>query len=188
MGTSNPKVIVLEEGMVVKLISKEEYRKIVVSDLDNVMVSDMFDGEFTLIGSWEDGQLRSKELPCWRICPYMVKEVVSRKLKGIDGAYDGPEVESGTEDCSSIFDNNGYIVTPKVDKGSHYRYMYNGVKIDPYRVCKIYGIKGGPHEHMTKKLLRGEDKGHSVEDLIKELQCCLDRWKEMIKEDNDETR
>ena len=35
-----------------------------------------------------------------------------------------------------------------------------------------------------KKVLRGSDKGHTEEDLINEIQCCLDRWKEMVKEDN----
>ena len=69
------------------------------------------------------------------------------------------------------------------DKGSHYRFEFKGVKFDPYRVCKMYGIQGGPQEHMIKKLLRGAGKGHTVEDLVKELQCCLDRWKEMIEED-----
>jgi hypothetical protein len=78
-------------------------------------------------------------------------------------------------------DRNKPLSVP--DKGAHYRYSFKGVKFDPYRVCKLYGIEGGPREHMTKKLLRGSGKGHSEEDLIKELQCCLDRWKEMIEED-----
>lgn len=73
------------------------------------------------------------------------------------------------------------------DKGSHYRYTYKGIKLDPYRVCEIYNIGGGPREHMTKKLLRGPAKGHSEQELIDELQCCLDRWKEMVLEDTTTT-
>ena len=69
------------------------------------------------------------------------------------------------------------------DKGSHYRYQYKGINLDPYRVCKVYGIAGGPHEHIVKKALRGLRKGHSEQDLILELQCCLDRWQEMLEED-----
>ena len=36
---------------------------------------------------------------------------------------------------------------------------------------------------MLKKLLRGAGKGHSEKDLVTELQCSLDRWKEMMAED-----
>jgi hypothetical protein len=77
------------------------------------------------------------------------------------------------------------ITSDKEDKGAHYRFMFKGVKFDPYRICKMYGVGGGPREHMLKKILRGSGKGHTEDDLIKELQCCLDRWKEMIKEDKD---
>lgn len=69
------------------------------------------------------------------------------------------------------------------DKGKHYRFVFKGIKFDPYRIAKMYGVKGGPQEHMLKKLLRGQGKGHTEEDLLKELQCCLDRWKEMYEED-----
>jgi len=86
--------------------------------------------------------------------------------------------------CDSIKD--APITSSNKDKGAHYRYMYEGVKFDPYRVCKLFEIRGGPHEHMTKKVLRGSGKGHSKDDLIKELQCCLDRWKEMIEEESGE--
>jgi hypothetical protein len=71
------------------------------------------------------------------------------------------------------------------DKGKHYRYEFKGVKFDPYRVASLYGLTGGPQEHMLKKLLRGGGKGHSEDELIAELQCCLDRWKEMREEDKE---
>ena len=82
------------------------------------------------------------------------------------------------------------------DPGSHYRYTYRqkvtaedlergyvDVKFDPYRVCDIYKIGGGPREHIVKKGLRGPDKGHTERELIGELQSCLDRWEEMLNED-----
>lgn len=62
------------------------------------------------------------------------------------------------------------------------------VKVDPYRICRLSGIQGGPHEHATKKLLRGKAKGHSERELIREVRACLDRWEEMIAEDEEEAR
>ena len=69
---------------------------------------------------------------------------------------------------------------------SYYKKIFQGVKVDPYRVCKLYGIQGGPREHATKKLLRGLDKDNGINtelDLINEIRGQLDRWEEMIKED-----
>lgn len=62
------------------------------------------------------------------------------------------------------------------------------VKVDPYRICRLSGIQGGPHEHATKKLLRGKAKGHSERELIREVRACLDRWEEMLNEDEEEAR
>ena len=55
-------------------------------------------------------------------------------------------------------------------------------KLDPYRICHEYKVGGGPREHMLKKLLRGGSKDHSENDVIAELQSCLDRWKEIVFE------
>lgn len=65
------------------------------------------------------------------------------------------------------------------DKGKHYRHSHNGVKIDPYRVILVYHIVHPTHQHMLKKLMRSDKKGHSEVELVDELQCCLDRWKEL---------
>lgn len=93
-----------------------------------------------------------------------------------------------TEDLPTLSDDFDTAVDPEevkaVDPGEHYRYSYHGVNIDPYRICRIYDLGGGPREHMTKKLLRGSGKGHEELELINELQCCLDRWREMYEEDN----
>ena len=83
------------------------------------------------------------------------------------------------------------------DPGKHYRYTHRqkvtqsdlelgfvDVKMDPYRVCKVYKVEGGPREHIAKKALRGCSKGHTELELIDELQSCLDRWKEMLSEDS----
>lgn len=86
---------------------------------------------------------------------------------------------------------------PEVDVGKHYRMSFRQkitehdnergyvvVKMDPYRVCDIYNVGGGAREHLIKKALRGQGKGHTELDLIAELQSCLDRWKDMYNEDN----
>ena len=69
------------------------------------------------------------------------------------------------------------------DKGAHYRFQYRGINLDPYRICAVYGITGGPREHMLKKILRCTDKGHTTLEVLDELQCVLDRWREMAIED-----
>jgi hypothetical protein len=69
------------------------------------------------------------------------------------------------------------------DMGKHYRYSYKGIKLDPYRVCLLYNVGGGPREHILKKCLRGTTKGHTERQVIDEIQSCLDRWKEMVAED-----
>lgn len=83
MGTSNPKVIDLEEGMVVKLISEEEQRALGKAN----MSPRMFGNTYTLCidadGDWST--VEKEQCPGegegWYILPYMVKEVVSRKPK-----------------------------------------------------------------------------------------------------------
>lgn len=67
--------------------------------------------------------------------------------------------------------------------GKHYKFKYRGVKIDPYRIFKVYGISDPAQQHAIKKLLRA---GKSVKELtedIDEVIATLSRWKEMIEED-----
>lgn len=68
------------------------------------------------------------------------------------------------------------------DRGAHYRYEYRGIKLDPYRIAKIYKLSG-PQEHLVKKGLRGIRKGQTYEELFADLRSIIDRWEEMIAED-----
>jgi hypothetical protein len=68
------------------------------------------------------------------------------------------------------------------DRGAHYRYKYNGIKLDPYRISRVYGLSG-PREHAVKKLLRGTDKGHTEKDMWLEIIATATRAIEMIEED-----
>ena len=72
-----------------------------------------------------------------------------------------------------------------LQKSSHYIKHYQGILLDPYRLCKIFNIGGGPREHIFKKALRGPDKGHSETALVKELKACVLRWEQLLKEDNE---
>jgi len=72
------------------------------------------------------------------------------------------------------------------DHGKHYKFQYSGIKLDPYRVLEVYGITHPAQQHAIKKLLRA---GNSIKDLkqdIKESIDTLNRWLEMIKEDENE--
>ena len=65
----------------------------------------------------------------------------------------------------------------------HYKYSYNGVKLDPYRIFKVYGITCAPQQHLAKKALRaGEGAKDLIQDIDEMILTC-ERWKEMIEED-----
>jgi hypothetical protein len=67
----------------------------------------------------------------------------------------------------------------------HYRFQFNGVKLDPYRILEVYGISHPAQQHAIKKLLRA---GNSIKDLdrdIDEVILTLNRWKEMRSEERE---
>jgi len=67
--------------------------------------------------------------------------------------------------------------------GKHYKFSYKGIKFDPYRIFDIYKITSAPQQHAIKKLLRA---GNSVKSLLQDIDeviATLERWKEMLKED-----
>lgn len=66
---------------------------------------------------------------------------------------------------------------------AHYRYEYQGVKLDPYRILQVYDITHPAHQHAIKKLLRA---GRSIKDTrrdVAEVILALQRWLEMMDED-----
>ena len=67
---------------------------------------------------------------------------------------------------------------------SHYRqYEYKGIKLDPYRIARVYRMDGGPREQIMKKTLRFTDKGQTERQVVAEIRSALDRWEEMLDED-----
>ena len=66
---------------------------------------------------------------------------------------------------------------------NHYQYFYKGLLLDPYRVIEVYKITHPGHQQAVKKILRA---GASIKDLeqdIDETIEALQRWKEMVLED-----
>jgi len=67
---------------------------------------------------------------------------------------------------------------------NHYEREHRKVKIDVYRICKLYGITDPAVQHAVKKLLRfgsGQRKSCGV-DIAEAIQS-LQRWQEMEAED-----
>ena len=69
------------------------------------------------------------------------------------------------------------------DSGSHYRYTYKGIKLDPYRILNVYGIHDAAHQHAIKKLLRAGKSIKTLKQDINEVIDTLNRMLEMIEED-----
>lgn len=74
--------------------------------------------------------------------------------------------------------------TPEI--GKHYRFTYKGIKLDPYRIFRIYKITDPEQQHAIKKLLRAGQSVKSLKQDIAEVKKTLDRWLEIIEEDEAE--
>lgn len=73
------------------------------------------------------------------------------------------------------------------DTGSHYRYTYKGIKLDPARICKIYNVQNVLQGAIVKKTLCAGNRGHNdIKDDIKDIITAAQRWLEMIEEDESE--
>lgn len=70
------------------------------------------------------------------------------------------------------------------DTGTHYRYTYKGIKLDPARIALVYGLKNMMQAAIVKKALRAGERGHK--DIIRDIDDIITaahRWKEMVIED-----
>lgn len=86
---------------------------------------------------------------------------------------------------------NDKIATAEVarqeEKHSHYKKDVSHLKmIDPYRISDLYNLHPCA-DHIMKKSLCAGNRGHK--DMLRDIQDIIDtaeRWKQMIKEDNNE--
>jgi hypothetical protein len=69
------------------------------------------------------------------------------------------------------------------DTGKHYRFEYDGLKLDPYRIFDVYNVTDAKAQHAIKKLLRMEGKGHTEKEVWLEVLDIVTRALEMIQED-----
>jgi predicted transcriptional regulator len=72
-----------------------------------------------------------------------------------------------------------------VSNGKHYQYDYKGIRLDPYRILKVYGIVDPAQQHAIKKLLRCGNSIKGLEQDIDEVVETLQRWKQMLAEDEE---
>lgn len=76
---------------------------------------------------------------------------------------------------------------PAKDPGAHYRYEYQGIKLDPYRIADIYGITNHAQFSALKKILCAGERGHKdVWQDVADIKNACDRWLEMFTEDEKE--
>lgn len=70
------------------------------------------------------------------------------------------------------------------DAGSHYRFKYKGVNLDPARICNIYGISSLMICTVIKKALCCGQRGHKSkkQDLLDIINAC-ERELEIMRED-----
>jgi len=70
------------------------------------------------------------------------------------------------------------------DPGSHYRFIYKGIQLDPYRLAKIYKITNPVLFTILKKIIRAGNGGYK--DYHQDLLDCknaIERELEMLDED-----
>lgn len=73
-------------------------------------------------------------------------------------------------------------------KYEHYNFKYKEIKIDPYRIMYEYKITHPAHQHALKKLLRAGNSIKNLKQDIQEVIDSLERWIEMIDEDDVEQK
>jgi hypothetical protein len=65
----------------------------------------------------------------------------------------------------------------------HYGVTFQDARLDPYRILQLYGITHPAQQHAIKKLLRAGRSVKTVEQDVREVIQALERWLEMMKED-----
>ena len=88
------------------------------------------------------------------------------------------------DDQGKCFDCADMVKSSR-DAGAHYRYEYKGIKLDPFRIAKIYGITDFGQQTILKKALRMGTAHKDREQDLKDIICAAERMLEMIGEDSD---
>lgn len=68
---------------------------------------------------------------------------------------------------------------------NRYRWSWRGVSFDFYRLCEILGLKSEPQKHAIKKFIRAGQSVKTTAQDIDEGIAAAERWKEMLREDEE---
>ena len=73
----------------------------------------------------------------------------------------------------------------QTDHGGHYRYSYQGIQLDPYRIAEIYQLHDFALQTILKKTLVAGKRGHKdfKQDLL-DIICAAERRLQMLEEDS----
>jgi hypothetical protein len=71
---------------------------------------------------------------------------------------------------------------------ARYKWGWQGVTFDFYRLCEILEVSHHAQAHALKKIIRAGRSIKSTEQDIDEAIAALLRWKEMIREDEQNTK
>lgn len=75
-------------------------------------------------------------------------------------------------------------IMTKVDPGKHYRFMYKGLKLDPFRIAQIYGMTSFAMMTILKKCLCAGNRGHKdYRQDLNDIICAAQRELELLDED-----
>ena len=75
------------------------------------------------------------------------------------------------------------IVGGVYDAGLHYRKAYKGIKLDPFRIAKVYNLNGVQLTILKKVLVTGERGSKDEVQDYKDIINAASRAIEMIEED-----
>lgn len=77
------------------------------------------------------------------------------------------------------------VYTSEIDPGAHYRYEYRGIKLDPFRICQIYGVNDFALQTIIKKALKAGERGHKdMRQDLRDIVNAANRKLEMMDEDD----
>jgi hypothetical protein len=92
-----------------------------------------------------------------------------------------PNWTDGSEERMDVIGQNGNT-GEHYAAVAHYKFSFNGVKLDPYRILDVYGIAHPAQQHAIKKLLRAGKSVKTLRQDVEEVQLTLQRWLELMDE------
>ncbi len=107
------------------------------------------------------------------------------EMRGIVAGVDFKEGITKKEEKIHKHNKDFFETKPVVeDRGTHYRFSYKGVHLDPARIALIYGITNPMQFQALKKILCAGKRGHKDTNAdIKDIACAINRWQELLQDE-----